>query len=82
MKSFECFQHLEQGKLWEMENSDLGCGYRRILKLTGRTIVVGLRAPLCVEKIDSESYRYKKNQENQARKFLVLFTCHCFVHLS
>jgi hypothetical protein len=43
-----------------MENIDLSGGYIRALKLTGRTIVAGLHATLCVEKIDSQCYGYKE----------------------
>ena len=60
MKSFERFQHLEQRKLGEVENSDLIGGYCRILELTGWTIVVGVNAALCMEEIDTQGYGYKE----------------------
>ena len=56
VKGFECFQHLEQRKLWKMEKIDLAGGQSRILELTGRTIVVGMNTAFCVEKIDTQGY--------------------------
>ena len=60
VKSLECFQRLEQHKLWEVENSDLCSGYGRILELTSRTIVVGINTALGMEKIDTQGYGYKE----------------------
>jgi hypothetical protein len=39
-----------------MEKIDLAGGQSRILELTGRTIVVGMNAGLCVEKINTQGY--------------------------
>ncbi len=54
VESFECFQHLKQHELRKMEKIDLAGGQSRTLELTGRTIMVGLDAVLCMEKIDAQ----------------------------
>jgi hypothetical protein len=57
MKTFECLQHLEQPKLRKVEKIDLAGGKSRILEMTGRTIMTGLIAVFCMEKIDAQCYR-------------------------